>query len=436
MPVKSAACEPRSFQLAGEISDGLLTARAYSPEALRFAADNLLAGAATSGRDPSSLDLADCISAPNCARRRVGPVAARKPPRSTFHPCPPSRSTPWTHPERVSNKQHQLKPVDDRNTPGRQRANDCRHPRSQPSRPERSTRIGTNATAMFPRKLRERAHRRAPALVGPTAALTAWSARPGGSAGRDCRSTAIASLFVVSRRTRGFRHVQEPVDPRRAPLPDAAACRVRSRTIRMGTSRATARRRGRRWLLAGLSAAYRVVDRAAWRRRTPAPWRSAARSRAESAEGVCVRGAARLKSPAQAWTRARSCRAGATSRTSAARTRHVDQEHPAGTRRVRHPAAATSRPRTCAWSSPDSSMKRAGPTSRNCAGWPSRWATSSSSTHRQTSACLRCIATPTRCCARHSMRTGASCRSRAWRSASRSSRSIAAGCEQTVRHGE
>lgn len=80
VPVKLGGMRgPRSFQLAGEISDGLLTACAYSPEALRFAADNLLAGAATSGRDPSLLDLADCIAcaiAPDGESARVAARAA------------------------------------------------------------------------------------------------------------------------------------------------------------------------------------------------------------------------------------------------------------------------------------------------------------------------------------------------------------------------
>ena len=63
VPVKLGGMRgPRSFELAGEISDGLLTACAYSPEAVRFAADHLAAGALASGRDPSSLDLGDCVA--------------------------------------------------------------------------------------------------------------------------------------------------------------------------------------------------------------------------------------------------------------------------------------------------------------------------------------------------------------------------------------
>ncbi len=62
VPVKLGGMRgPRSFELAGEISDGLLTACAYSPEAVRFAGGHFTAGARSSGRDPSSLDLADCV---------------------------------------------------------------------------------------------------------------------------------------------------------------------------------------------------------------------------------------------------------------------------------------------------------------------------------------------------------------------------------------
>jgi 5,10-methylenetetrahydromethanopterin reductase len=50
---------PRSFELAGEIADGLHTALAYSRPALDFAADAFRSGAARAGRDWSALDLAD-----------------------------------------------------------------------------------------------------------------------------------------------------------------------------------------------------------------------------------------------------------------------------------------------------------------------------------------------------------------------------------------
>ena len=50
---------PRSFELAGEIADGLHTALAYSREALEFTADAFRRGAARAGRDWATLDLAD-----------------------------------------------------------------------------------------------------------------------------------------------------------------------------------------------------------------------------------------------------------------------------------------------------------------------------------------------------------------------------------------
>jgi 5,10-methylenetetrahydromethanopterin reductase len=50
---------PRSFELAGEIADGLHTALAYSREALDFTADAFRRGAAQAGRDWAKLDLAD-----------------------------------------------------------------------------------------------------------------------------------------------------------------------------------------------------------------------------------------------------------------------------------------------------------------------------------------------------------------------------------------
>jgi 5,10-methylenetetrahydromethanopterin reductase len=50
---------PRSFELAGEISDGLHTAAAYSREALDFAAEAFRRGSEGAGRDWETLDLAD-----------------------------------------------------------------------------------------------------------------------------------------------------------------------------------------------------------------------------------------------------------------------------------------------------------------------------------------------------------------------------------------
>ena len=50
---------PRSFELAGEIADGLHTALAYSREALDFTASAFRRGADRCGRDWAALDLAD-----------------------------------------------------------------------------------------------------------------------------------------------------------------------------------------------------------------------------------------------------------------------------------------------------------------------------------------------------------------------------------------
>jgi alkanesulfonate monooxygenase SsuD/methylene tetrahydromethanopterin reductase-like flavin-dependent oxidoreductase (luciferase family) len=59
-PVKLGGMRgPRSFELAGEIADGLHTALAYSREALDFAAEAFQRGAEKAGRDWSTLDLAD-----------------------------------------------------------------------------------------------------------------------------------------------------------------------------------------------------------------------------------------------------------------------------------------------------------------------------------------------------------------------------------------
>jgi 5,10-methylenetetrahydromethanopterin reductase len=60
LPIKLGGMRgPRSFELAGEIADGLHTAAAYSREALDFAAEAFRRGAARGGRDWTTLDLAD-----------------------------------------------------------------------------------------------------------------------------------------------------------------------------------------------------------------------------------------------------------------------------------------------------------------------------------------------------------------------------------------
>ena len=60
LPIKLGGMRgPRSFELAGEITEGLHTAAAYSREALDFTADAVGRGAARTGRDWATLDLAD-----------------------------------------------------------------------------------------------------------------------------------------------------------------------------------------------------------------------------------------------------------------------------------------------------------------------------------------------------------------------------------------
>ncbi len=62
MPVKLGGMGgPRSFELAGEISDGLHTACAYSPEALRYAVGHARAGARTAGRDTAEIEVGDYV---------------------------------------------------------------------------------------------------------------------------------------------------------------------------------------------------------------------------------------------------------------------------------------------------------------------------------------------------------------------------------------
>jgi 5,10-methylenetetrahydromethanopterin reductase len=58
VPLKIGAMRgPRSFELAGEISDGMHQALAYSREAMQFATDHVRIGAERAGRDGESLDL-------------------------------------------------------------------------------------------------------------------------------------------------------------------------------------------------------------------------------------------------------------------------------------------------------------------------------------------------------------------------------------------
>lgn len=58
VPLKIGAMRgPKSFELAGEISDGMHQALAYSREAMQYAADHVRLGAEHAGRDADALDL-------------------------------------------------------------------------------------------------------------------------------------------------------------------------------------------------------------------------------------------------------------------------------------------------------------------------------------------------------------------------------------------
>lgn len=81
LPLKIGAMGgPKSMELAGEITDGLCTACAYSPEALTYAVDSFEAGAQRGGRTREGLDLSDsllgAIAADRDAAKRAGRVLA------------------------------------------------------------------------------------------------------------------------------------------------------------------------------------------------------------------------------------------------------------------------------------------------------------------------------------------------------------------------
>jgi 5,10-methylenetetrahydromethanopterin reductase len=68
---------PRSFELAGELADGLHTALAYSRDALEFTAAAFRRGAERAGRDWAQLDLADNMLGAIAEDREVAAEAAR-----------------------------------------------------------------------------------------------------------------------------------------------------------------------------------------------------------------------------------------------------------------------------------------------------------------------------------------------------------------------
>jgi 5,10-methylenetetrahydromethanopterin reductase len=75
VPLKVGAMSgPRSMELAGEIADGIHTACAYSPDALRFVVHHFNVGAGRAGRDGERLDIGDSLLGaiapdPDVARR-------------------------------------------------------------------------------------------------------------------------------------------------------------------------------------------------------------------------------------------------------------------------------------------------------------------------------------------------------------------------------
>jgi 5,10-methylenetetrahydromethanopterin reductase len=89
LPVKLGAMRgPRSFQVAGEISDGVHHALSYTREAYDFLVDNVRKGAERAGRDWQSLDIGawivfavgrDSAAAKEAARSMVGLYASSMP---------------------------------------------------------------------------------------------------------------------------------------------------------------------------------------------------------------------------------------------------------------------------------------------------------------------------------------------------------------------
>ena len=64
---------PKSFQVAGEISDGIHTALNYSREAFEYVVENVKIGAERGGRDWRSLDIGAwcvCVVAPDSPGRQ------------------------------------------------------------------------------------------------------------------------------------------------------------------------------------------------------------------------------------------------------------------------------------------------------------------------------------------------------------------------------
>jgi 5,10-methylenetetrahydromethanopterin reductase len=105
LPLKIGAMGgPKSMEVAGEITDGLHTACAYSPEALDYAVEHFRAGAERAGRSPDGLDLGDsllgAIAPDGEIARRAGRILAAfyipsmPPPLLDRHGIEPERVAP------------------------------------------------------------------------------------------------------------------------------------------------------------------------------------------------------------------------------------------------------------------------------------------------------------------------------------------------------
>ena len=78
LPLKIGAMGgPKSMELAGEIADGLCTACAYSPEALRYAVDCFDAGVKRAARTRDGLDVSDSLLGAIAPDRAAAKQAAR-----------------------------------------------------------------------------------------------------------------------------------------------------------------------------------------------------------------------------------------------------------------------------------------------------------------------------------------------------------------------
>ncbi len=77
-PVYVAATMPKMQQLSGEVGDGLLTPSITTPAFVRYARENMLAGASSAGRDGDELDLGCTIVASIAEDRDEGRDGARE----------------------------------------------------------------------------------------------------------------------------------------------------------------------------------------------------------------------------------------------------------------------------------------------------------------------------------------------------------------------